>query len=113
MSIKAKCSRCGVSFSVEAVLASVCPDCLAKNPRLTTKEKIASNTWDHLDDFLDVYVAMKKRKWSWGLNAECKYIDLRVDMRSGKCLMSAKGERISPRRLAWQYSKETPTPPDD
>jgi hypothetical protein len=76
------------------------------------KAKIEQNIWDHLDDFLKVYETMKKGEWSWTKNIDCKYIDLRIDMRDGGCIISAKGERITPEQLAWQYSKEKPKPPE-
>jgi hypothetical protein len=80
---------------------------------LSVSEKEQMNIWDSLDDFLKVYTLMQNDEWTWSLNSQCKYIDLRIDMRDGACLIKAKGERISPERLAWQYSEETLDPPKD
>lgn len=75
------------------------------------------NLWDVFDAFAEVLRRARlpygdPDRWSWAHNMECKYIDLRIDMRDGGCLIYAKGKRISPERLAWQYSKETPDPPE-
>jgi len=79
---------------------------------LPLRTKIEQNIWDHLDDFLKTFNNMKTHNWSWARNSECKYVNLRIDMRDGGCIiMNKDGERISPERLAWQYSKETPKPP--
>jgi hypothetical protein len=79
--------------------------------------KIQQNIWD--DFFRDVLPVLQRvllpygdpNKWTWSRNMQCKYIDLRIDMRDGGCIIGAEGQRISPERLAWQYSKETPEPP--
>jgi len=64
------------------------------------KEK---NIWNHLDDFMEVYNLMKKGKWHWWRAVNCKYIDLRIDMRSGGCLIrDDSGERILPSELRHQ-----------
>ena len=71
------------------------------------------NLWDHLDDFLAVYNKMREDKWVWFKNMDCKYVDIRIDMRDGGCIIRNKeGKRISPEQLAWQYSSDTPDGPD-
>jgi len=71
------------------------------------KEKIAQNVWDHVDQVLPVIQAMKDRKWHWFLNTKCKYINLRIDMRDGGCLIMVDSgdqkRRINPEDLAYQY----------
>ena len=90
---------------------NICEECLEKQPNYTTKEKDDYNIWDHLDDFLKVYEMSKKGEWHWFKNWECKYVDLRIDMRDGGCLISASGKRIGPDALAWQYDdEENPRP---
>jgi len=70
------------------------------------------NSWDHIDSFLDVYKRMKEGKWDWFRNSECKYVELRIDMRDGGCIIrNGEGKRINPEELAWQYSNLTPDPP--
>ena len=81
------------------------------------EDKIKLNIWDDIRrDFLPILERAllpmgDPNRWTWSRNTECKYIDLRIDMRDGGCLIGAKGERISPERLAWQYSKENREPP--
>lgn len=73
------------------------------------KEKIATNTWDHINDFLRVMERARKREWSWAMNTKCKYVELRVDMRTGHCIIKDReGNRIDPADLAFQYGEETP-----
>jgi len=104
-----KCSRCSAPFTPNHPLTIVCDSCMEKDPNLTVNEKAAMNLWDHLDDFLVVYNKMKEDDWQWYKNTDCKYVDLRIDMRDGGCIIrNGSGKRISPGQLAWQYSAETP-----
>lgn len=77
--------------------------------KLTLQEKIDENIWDHVKDFAEVYRLMKGGKWHWFNNNSCKYVNLRVDMRDGGCLiMDRNGNRIDPEQLKFQASKEKP-----
>ena len=64
---------------------------------------LVDNSWDHLNNFLEVYKLMTEKKWSWGRNHMCKYIDLRIDMRDGGCLIEAKG--VSPIKVRLSQKK--------
>ena len=80
--------------------------------KMTIAEKIRANIWDRLDDVVDVVNLSRQRKWSWTRSANCKYIDVRIDMRDGGCIIRDRaGERIGPNRLRWQYSDESPEAP--
>lgn len=72
----------------------------------TPAEKSAYNVWDNL--MTDVLPILRKAlvfKWSWWKNPDCKYIDVRIDMRTGHCIIkNNKGERINPEDLAYQRS---------
>jgi hypothetical protein len=62
-----------------------------------------NNIWNHLDDFLNVYNAMLQGKWKWINNSDCKYVDLRIDMRDGGCIiMNRDHKRITPNQLSKQ-----------
>lgn len=68
------------------------------------EEKIKSNTWDNIDDFIGVLQAAREGKWQWLWNTRCKYVELRVDMRDGGCIIRDRhGNRIDPKELAYQY----------
>ena len=68
------------------------------------KEIQIANTWDQLEDFLIVYFKMLRKKWSWVSNQRCKYVNLRIDMRDGGCLIhNNNGDRIDPKQLSYQY----------
>lgn len=71
---------------------------------MINEEKIETNSWDSIDDFIRVLREMKSGKWNWYKNSKCKYVDLRVDMRDGACIIRDRnGNRISPKELAHQY----------
>lgn len=72
---------------------------------LTLKQKQAANVWDHVDDALAVIELARAGRWSPYENMACKYIELRIDMRDGGCLIrNAAGERIDPADLRKQHS---------
>lgn len=77
--------------------------------------KIANNQWDHINDFIPVFRAAMAGRWSWFENMDCKYVELWIDMRDGGCLIkNRRRERISPAKLAYQFSAHTaplPAPP--
>lgn len=42
--------------------------------------------------------------WSWARNWDCKYVNIRIDMRDGGFILTNdKGERINLEQLKWQY----------
>lgn len=45
--------------------------------------------------------------WSWARNHECKYVNLRFDMRDGGFVLRNDDERISLEQLQWQYDDES------
>lgn len=72
---------------------------------LTLEEKEKSNTWDHLSDFIKVWNAREAGQWQWYENSGCKYVELRIDMRDGGCIIRNRhGKRIMPEELAYQFS---------
>ena len=88
--------------AVGRVASDLC-DQLGANAGLTLKQKQAANVWDHIDDALAVIELARAGKWHWCENFECKYIELRIDMRDGGCLIKDRnGNRINPADLAKQ-----------
>ena len=74
---------------------------------LTLKQKQAANVWDHVDDALAVIELARTGRWVWMENPACKYIELRIDMRDGGCLIKDReGNRINPADLRKQLSGE-------
>lgn len=70
---------------------------------LTLKQKQAANLWDHIDEVLPVLEAARAGKWTWQANSRCKYLELRIDMRDGGCIVKDReGDRINPADLARQ-----------
>jgi hypothetical protein len=66
-----------------------------------------NDNWNNIDDFIAVLQLMRDGKWDWYANTRCKYVELRVDMRDGGCIISDReSKRISPAQLAYQYSAE-------
>ena len=80
----------------------------ARGTELSTKQKdrFDSNSWDHIADLGPVIVAaIKDENWIWVKNWDCKYINLRVDMRDGGAIIvNRAGKRISPDQLTYQYN---------
>lgn len=83
------------------------------------QQKIETNTWDHIDDVLRVLQLARAGKWSWFGNTRCKYIDVRIDMRDGCCVLKDReGKRIDLATLSKQampddYGLPWPTPDKD
>ena len=72
---------------------------------LTLAQKSAANVWDHIDDALAVIELARAGKWSPYENFRCKYIELRIDMRDGGCIIKdQEGNRIDPAELRKQTS---------
>lgn len=117
---ESRCSRCGTkSFERTGFpLLSVCKPCVELNPRLTTAEKNRANIWDKVELLERIAEIGKlepsgKGYWSWARNWDCKYLDIRVDMRDGGCIVKdSKGVRIGMDALNWQRSEETPERPE-
>lgn len=48
-----------------------------------------------------------KSEWCWTKNVKCKYIELRIDMRDGHCLIKDRnGTEISIRDLEYQSGEK-------
>lgn len=76
--------------------------------KLTLEEKEKENIWDHIDSFLKIYKLVKEKKWSWIFSSNCKYVNLRIDMRDGGCIiMDRDGKRISPEQLEYQWKDKS------
>jgi len=59
---------------------------------------------DVVADVETVIEDMKARKWFWGYNWSCKYVDIRIDMRDGHAIIcNQKDGRISLEQLKYQY----------
>lgn len=63
----------------------------------------SSRRWDHIKDVLVTLKAMSKGEWGWSANSRCKYIEIRIDTRSGHCILYDRDRiRITPEQLAFQ-----------
>jgi hypothetical protein len=73
------------------------------NPKLL-KQRIDFNQWDNVDTVIDVIDKVKNNTWFWHKNMKCKYINVRIDMRDGGCIIEDRyGNRILPEDLTYQY----------
>jgi len=78
---------------------------------LTLAQKQAANVWDHIDDALEVIELARAGRWVWMENTQCKYIELRIDMRDGGCIVKdSKGNRIDLPTLRRQLTNRQYTP---
>ena len=61
-------------------------------------------TWAPLAEILEVIEAAKRGDWCWSRNSQCKYIELRIDMRDRHCIVKDRdGKPISIDELKHQY----------
>ena len=85
---------------------------------------VKANKWhgrEELEKFLAAILSLSRKpiwteegdyapdsnRWTWVRNMECKYVDLRVDMRDGGfVLRDRNGHRISLEEMMWQYTVE-------
>lgn len=60
--------------------------------------------WIPLKDVVGVVKESFDGQWTFTRNNQCKYINVRIDMRDGKCvLMNRFGDLISLKDLQYQY----------
>lgn len=75
--------------------------------RAPVADKLKFNVWDSLQSVCAaVSAALTQAQagdWVWWRNSNCKYVTIRIDMRSGHCILCDKdGERINPGDLLMQ-----------
>lgn len=59
--------------------------------------------WVPLEGIFEVLSKARKGEWTWTNNPDCKYIDLRIDMRDGCAVISDRdGKQITLPKLAQQ-----------
>ncbi len=82
----------------------------------TLDNKIETNTWEEPKDLKELFdfvleaskakSPIKDRVWSWTKNSECKYIDIRIDMRDGGFILRNRNDkRIELKDLKFQYGQ--------
>ena len=62
--------------------------------------------WIDSKPIFDIVEKSAKRdgSWSWARNMQCKYIDLRIDMRDGHCILKDRdGNEIPLSKLEYQH----------
>lgn len=93
-----------------------------REPSPAVAAKIAANQWDNINDVMPTIRAARAGKWAWFSNMRCKYIELRIDMRDGGCILRDRDRvRIDPSEFAhqsfevenepWQTATPPPTEP--
>lgn len=77
------------------------------------EDKIQRNSWHNagVEELFslvkEVVQKSKNHDWLWICNSECKYVEIRVDMRNGGAVLcNRRGLRISPDQLKYQYKGE-------
>lgn len=81
---------------------------IAKGRGATLQEKHDCNVWDDIADVLAVLKLIAAGRWCWTKNTRCKYIDVRIDMRSGACIIKDRdGKRILPQDLEHQHGTDS------
>lgn len=74
------------------------------------EKQVNCNRWHDREEFNEVIETIKKLSveddysWSWAKNWDCKYVDIRIDMRDGGFVLTDReGKRINLEQLKWQY----------
>lgn len=77
-------------------------------------------SWIPVDDVVAIVNDSINDKWHWYENFDCKYIELRIDMRDGHCVIANRyGKSITLDDLKYQIgtkskpSTDPPTPATD
>ena len=74
--------------------------------------KVNRNSWhdrEELKGFIDTIWNQSQEysesnEWTWSRNWDCKYVNIRFDMRDGRfTVTNVKGKRINLEQLKWQY----------
>ena len=69
--------------------------------------------FDEVTHFIEWATLDRFKNWVWIRNPRCKYIELRIDMRSGDFIIRNRdGEPITFEQLKWQYRDEATEPPN-
>ena len=74
-------------------------------------QKIERNKWEDnvFEDIIptvkETLNKVKNREWCWTQNWNCKYIDIRIDMRDGGACLFGRDGRISLDQLKYQYKR--------
>lgn len=51
----------------------------------------------------DALAIIQDPRWQWALNARCKYVELRIDTRDGRCIIKDRdGQTITLKQLSRQ-----------
>ena len=78
---------------------------------MNLQKKIDNNIWETLDDFSKIMLIiedMKNEKWFWFKNMQCKYINIRMDMRDGHFMLFDRDDnRIEIKDLERQQPFDT------
>lgn len=70
-------------------------------------DKQRFNIWDKFAVVTETIAKSLSGEWLWWRNSRCKYINVRIDMRSGDCIITDnQGQRIGPSELRHQFGAE-------
>ncbi len=63
--------------------------------------------WIPFSQVIEVVNRSLKGNWNWFSNNRCKYINLRIDMRDGHCVLKDRdGQSITIEQLGYQFELE-------
>lgn len=98
------CSNCNNIFECDMSnnyppLCDVCKNILNTN--------INRNIWVPLKNVTKVLDEIKNNpEWSWARNSTCKYIEIKIDMRTQDCIIfNRENKKILPNQIKYQYKE--------
>lgn len=67
------------------------------------QHKLDKNMWDNSPDLIRLLKEMREGKWSWLNNSKHKYLNIRLDTRTGSFIfLDDSGKRVSFDEVAFQ-----------
>lgn len=75
------------------------------------QSKVSDNEWESPESLVDnlkrIIKCIESKEWQWGRNMDCKYVNVRIDMRDGgHVIVNQRGKRCRKRGVPiWQIRK--------
>ncbi len=80
-----------------------CDDIIEQLRKMSDGSTIETK-WVSIDEVTKILSLAKENKWFWFKNTRCKYLNLRVDMRDGHCIIKDRdGNKITIDQLNYQH----------
>ena len=94
--------------SDEEIIELLCHNKIEIKEELPNSQGFSPHKWIPFYKLLDTLKQMNINRWSWVGNTQCKYINLRIDMRDLHCILTDNdGKEITLEQLSFQRKDYT------